>query len=244
MKEWITSRNAAYEILRAGSREVFRLEIAKGATVKGRLEEIIRLAEKRKVLPIQVERSRLDSLDENHQGMALEASGFHYSDLPDIRNRAAEKQEPLFVLLLDLIQNPQNLGTLIRTAEAAGMHGIIIPPSRAAGVTPAVTVSSAGATEYIPIVQLNLSQAIRWLHEQGVWVIGLDGGAESDLADPQKLGGNLAIAVGSEGEGLRPLTRKQCDQLVRLPMKGRIESLNAASAGSIMIYLSYLIHRQ
>jgi len=82
------------------------------------------------------------------------------------------------------------------------------------------------------------------LHEQGVWVIGLDGGAESDLADPQKLGGNLAIAVGSEGEGLRPLTRKQCDQLVRLPMKGRIESLNAASAGSIMIYLSYLIHRQ
>jgi len=92
MKEWITSRNAAYEILRAGSREVFRLEIAKGATVKGRLEEIIRLAEKRKVLPIQVERSRLDSLDENHQGMALEVSGFHYSDLPDIRNRAAEKQ--------------------------------------------------------------------------------------------------------------------------------------------------------
>ena len=244
MKEWITSRNAAFEILRTRSRDTFRLEIAKGATVQGKLAEIVRLAEKNKISPQMVERRELDRIDPNHQGLALEVSGFHYADLPGIIEKARAAQEPLFVVLLDLIQNPQNLGTLIRSAEAAGVHGVIMPGARSAGVTPAVVHSSAGASELLPIAQMNLAQAIDMLHDAGVWVIGLDGGADSVPVDPARLGGNLALVVGSEGEGMRPLTRKLCDEIVRLPMKGQIESLNAATAGSIMIYLSYIGHRQ
>jgi 23S rRNA (guanosine2251-2'-O)-methyltransferase len=244
MREWITSRNAALEILRLRSRDLFRLQIAKGVQASGKLNELIQLAGKNKIIPTQVDRRQLDAIDPNHQGIALEVSGYRYADLTDVSENAAARNEPLFVVLLDLIQNPQNLGTLIRSAEAAGVHGIIMPSARSAGVTPAVVHSSAGATEHLAVVQMNLAQAIDALHDQNVWVIGLDGGSDSVPIDPGRLGGKLAIVVGSEGEGMRPLTRKLCDEIVRLPMKGKIESLNAATAGSIVIYLSYLMNRQ
>ncbi len=202
------------------------------------------MAAQRKVHAAPVDRRQLDAIDPNHQGLALEVSGYHYAAIQDIFSAAEAKNEPLFVLLLDLIQNPQNLGTLIRTAAAAGMHGVVMPQARAAGITPAVVHSSVGSTEHIAIVQMNLAQAIQVLHERGVWVIGMDGGEDAAAPDPARLGGNLALVVGSEGEGMRRLTRNACDEIAALPMKGGIESLNAAVAGSIMIYLSYLTHRQ
>ena len=242
MKEWITGRNAVYEILSLRSREFFRFYVSRNAEKKGRLAEILDLAAKRKIPANFIDRGQLDRIDENHQGLALEVSGFHYSDWQDIETRSEASGRPLFVLFLDLIQNPQNFGTLIRTAAAAGMHGVVIPTARSAGVTPAVVHASVGATEHIPIVQMNLSQGMKLLHDAGGWIVGLEGGAEAKDVDPKRLGGKLGIVVGSEGEGLRRLTRQDCDELVRLPMIGEIESLNAAVAGSIVIYLSVLNH--
>ena len=129
---------------------------------------------------------------------------------------------------------------MVRTAAAVGMHGIIMPQAKAAGVTPAVVHASVGATEHIRIAQMNLSQAIDILHDEGLWIIGMEGGEGSSPVRPKRLGGNLGIVVGNEGEGLRQLTRKACDELAALPMAGQVESLNAATAGSVMIYLAYM----
>jgi 23S rRNA (guanosine2251-2'-O)-methyltransferase len=238
MKEWIVGRNPVYEVLRARRRHFFRLLIARGVEEKGRLAEIIRLAPARKLQIERVNRPQMDGLGENHQGVALETSAYPYTAVADIYERARERQEPLFVLLLDTLQNPQNLGTLLRTAEAAGVHGVVIPQRRAAGVTPAVVHASAGATEHMLMAGANLAQVIAECKAAGAWVIGLDGGPHSQPVDKVRLDGPLALVVGSEGEGMRDLVRKSCDVLVRLPMHGQIESLNAAVAGSIVLYLA------
>jgi len=239
MKEWITGRNPVYEALTAGRRYFFTLQLAKGVEEKGRLLEIIQLAKKLKIQLQVVNRQQLDSLGENHQGCALEASAYSYSYLDDILLLAAQRKQKPFLLLLDIIQNPQNLGALVRTAEAVGVHGIIMPERRAVGVTPAVVHASAGATEHMLIAQMNLAQAITELKAADVWVAGLEGGQGSQLADQVPLDGALALVVGSEGEGLRRLTRDSCDYLLRLPMQGRVESLNAAVAGSVVLYMAY-----
>jgi 23S rRNA (guanosine2251-2'-O)-methyltransferase len=238
MKEWITGRNPVYEVLRARRRQYFRLWVAKGAEEKGRLAEIVQLARERKCPVEWVPRSQLDGLDESHQGVGLETSDYPYTALQDIMDRAAARQEPLFILILDVIQNPQNLGTLLRTAEAVGVHGVLLPFRRAAGVTPAVVNASSGASEHLLLAQLNLAQAIDTLKEAGAWVIGLEGDAESTPIEKVRLDGPLALVVGSEGDGMRLLVRKSCDVLVRLEMVGQIESLNAAVAGSIALYLA------
>ena len=238
MKEWITGRNPVYETLRAKRRDVFRLWVARGAEVKGRLEEVICLAQARKCVIEYVDRGRLDGIDETHQGVALEASAYPYSTLADILDVAQARQEPTFVLILDVIQNPQNLGTLLRTAEVVGVHGVLLPFRRAAGVTPAVVSASSGACEHLLLAQLNLAQAIDTLKEAGAWVIGLEGGPEASPIEKARLDGPLALVVGSEGEGMRLLVRKSCDLVVRLEMVGKIESLNAAVAGSIALYLA------
>ena len=240
MREWITGRNAAYEVLKMQRRDLFEVRISQTAKLDAKLSEIILMARKRKIEPHQVQRKQLDQLDENHQGLAIEVSGYHYADITEILDAAKQKDEPLFILILDIIQNPQNLGTLIRTAAAAGVHGVIVPQARAAGVTPAVVHASVGATEHMLISQMNLSQAIDIVHEAGAWVIGLEGAPGTAMIRPEHLTGNLTIVVGSEGEGLRQLTRKACDELAALPMTGEIESLNAATAGSIAVYLAYL----
>ncbi len=239
MKEWITGRNPVYEVLCARRREVFRLWVAKGAEEKGRLAEVVQLARERKCSIEYVQRSQLDGLDETHQGVGLETSAYSYSNLVDILDLAKIRQEPLFVLVLDVIQNPQNLGTLLRTAEAVGVHGVLLPFRHAAGVTPAVVNASSGASEHLLLVQLNLAQAIQTLKEEGAWVIGLEGDAEATPVEKARLDGPLALVVGSEGEGMRLLVRKSCDLLVRLEMVGKIESLNAAVAGSIALYLAH-----
>jgi 23S rRNA (guanosine2251-2'-O)-methyltransferase len=237
MKEWITGRNPVFETLLARRRDFFRLQVASGVEEKGRLEEILKLAAARKIPVTRVQRQVLDSLSDSHQGVALETSGYPYSGLPDILERAEERQEPPFLLVLDLLQNPQNLGTLMRTAEAVGVHGILIPLRRAAGVTPAVVQASSGASEHLLVAQVNLAQALETLKQDaGVWVMGLEGSPEAQSYDTARLDGPLALVVGSEGEGMRDLVRKTCDLLISLPMLGRIESLNAAVAGSIVLY--------
>jgi len=238
MKEWITGRNPVYEVLQARRRHVFRLWVARGVEEKGRLRDILRLGAQRKLAIESVDRRQLDPLGENHQGVALETSAYPYSALVDILDLAEKRQQPPFVLVLDVIQNPQNLGTLLRTAEAVGVHGVLIPLRRAAEVTPAVVSASAGASEHLLVAQINLAQAINELKEAGAWVVGLEGSPQAQPVEQVRLDGALALVVGSEGEGMRDLVRKSCDVLVRLPMQGRVESLNAAVAGSVVLYLA------
>lgn len=241
MREVLYGRNAVYEVLRAHRRELFGLQVAEGASPSGRLAEIIELAKKLRVPIASVPRARLDRLNANHQGVALEAAEYPYADLVDILEQAGARSEPPFLLLIDSLQDPQNFGTLLRTAEAAGVHGIIIPLARAVGVTPAVVNASAGATEHLRIAQSNLSQAIDALKDSEAWIVGLDQDGEplSD-ASARHLRGSLGLVVGSEGEGLHQLTRKKCDILLRLPMRGQVESLNAAVAGSVALYLALM----
>jgi 23S rRNA (guanosine2251-2'-O)-methyltransferase len=173
--------------------------------------------------------------------VALEAGEYPYSDVVEILELAAARGEPPFVLLIDSLQDPQNFGVLLRTAEVVGVHGVIIPLARTVGVTPAVVNASSGASEHLRIAQSNLSQAIDALKDSNVWIVGLDqNGQPADSGTDRHLGGALALVVGSEGEGLHQLTQKKCDILLRLPMKGQIESLNAAVAGSVALYLAYM----
>jgi len=243
MRETIYGRNPVFETLRARRRDVFCLQVAEGVQERGRLTEILELAARRKIPIERVARQRLDKLSESHQGLALEVSGYPYIGLDDILDNAGQRRESLFVLILDTLQNPQNLGTLIRTAEALGVHGVLIPTHRAAEITPAVVSASAGATEHMLVAQVNLAQAIDELKAADAWVVGLDESPESKSPSDVRLDGALVVVVGSEGEGLRPLVKSKCDFLVRLPMEGQIESLNAAVAGSVALYLAYLGRR-
>jgi len=236
LKEWISGRNPVYEVLRARRRQVFRLWVAQGAEEKGRLAEILELADERKLIVERVPRQWLDTLGETHQGVAVEVSGYPYSTLQDILGLAQERGEPPFVLVLDALQNPQNFGTLLRTAEAVGVHGVLIPLARTVGVTPAVVHASAGASEHLLVAALNLAQGIERLKQADIWVVGLEAGSEAQPLECARLDGALALVVGSEGEGLRALVRKSCDMLVCLPMRGKIQSLNAAVAGSVALY--------
>ena len=236
MKEWLSGRNPVYEALRANRRQFFCLRLAQGVEEKGRIKEILHLAAERKLKVERVPRQSLEKHGENPQGIALEVSGYPYSSLPDILDLAEQRQQPLFILILDIIQNPQNLGTLLRTAEAVGVHGVLLPLRRAAGVTPAVVSASAGASEHLLVAEANLAQSIAALKQAGAWIIGLEDTEDAQPLSQSRLEGPLAVVVGSEGEGMRLLVRKSCDIIVRIPMLGKINSLNAAVAGSILLY--------
>jgi 23S rRNA (guanosine2251-2'-O)-methyltransferase len=241
MKEFIYSRNAVYETLRAKRRDVFKLELADNVQIKGRLAEIMTLASQRKIQVVKTPRARLDKVHEHHQGIIAEVNKYPYADLLDILENARNKNESPFVLLLDSLNDPQNFGTLIRTAEAVGVHGIVIPLAHTVEVTPAVVNASSGASEHMLIAQANLAQAIESLKEENIWVVGLDQDGETVGEKTKRhLTGATAIVVGSEGEGIRQLTRAKCDIVLKLPMRGQVESLNAAVAGSVALYLAYL----
>jgi 23S rRNA (guanosine2251-2'-O)-methyltransferase len=241
VKEFIYGRNAVYETLRAKRRPLFSLQMAVGVKPGGRIPDIMELAAKQKVPATLVPRAKLDKLNANHQGIALEAGDYPYSDVVEIMEQPARKGELPFVLIIDSLQDPQNFGVLLRTAEIVGVHGVIIPLARSVGVTPAVVNASVGASEHLLIAQSNLSQAIDALKASDVWIVGLDqeGEAVNEGSD-RHLHGAVGLVVGSEGEGLHQLTRKKCDILLKLPMKGQVESLNAAVAGSVALYLAYL----
>ena len=237
MREWIGGRNPVWEVLRAGRRQVFKLALAQGVQEKGRVSEVISLCEKKKIPVERLPRQHLDTFSEGHQGMALETSVYPYRDLQDILLLAERRQEAPFILILDAMQDPQNLGTLLRTAEIVGVHGVLLPLRHTVLVTPAVVHASSGASEHLLITQVNLAQAIAELKEAGIWVIGLESDPLTQLHGEVRLDGPVALVVGSEGQGMRQLVRDSCDILMRLPMRGKIGSLNAAVAGSIALYM-------
>jgi len=235
MRELIYGRNAVYECLRAGRRDAFKLIVAEGTQEKGALASSLQLAKERHVVVQRVPRTQLDKISEGHQGVAAEVSGYPYIALDDLPSPG---QAPL-LLVLDCIQDPQNLGTLLRTAEATGVNGVIIAEDRAASVTPAVVNASSGATEHLRIARVtNITRALEKLKESDIWVVGLDASRAPGAQDytAVDLHGALAIVVGSEGQGIRRLVRETCDVMVNLPMLGKVTSLNAAVAGSIMLY--------
>jgi 23S rRNA (guanosine2251-2'-O)-methyltransferase len=239
VKEWIYGRNAVYETLRAGRRRGYRLKLAQGVQSTPRLKETIDLAASKKIPTEQVKRPELDGLGEGHQGLALQVDEYPYAHLGQFFDKAQASSTPPFFLLLDTLQDPQNLGTLLRSAEAVGVHGVVLPQRRTAMVTPAVVNASSGACEHLLIAQHNLAQAIDEFKKAKIWVIGLEGGEGSQPLEQLRLDGALALVVGSEGEGMRRLVRESCDALLRLPMRGKIESLNAAVAGSIALYMAW-----
>jgi 23S rRNA (guanosine2251-2'-O)-methyltransferase len=237
MKEWIWGRNPVYESLRAKRRQFYELKIAQGLQKDQRLDQIINLAKGVKIPISQVPRDNLALIDDHHQGVALQVNSYPYVNLTDILELAQRKNESLLILFLDTLKDPQNLATLIRTAEAVGVHGIVLPLRRTATVTPAVVNASSGACEHTLITQANLAQSLDRIKKKGVWVVGLEGGGQARPPGQIDLTGPLAVVVGSEGEGMRRLTHSSCDFLLKLPMRGKVDSLNAAVAGSVALYL-------
>ncbi len=244
MSELIYGRRAVAETLRAGRRHVYRLWLEgspNSLPSEGILGDIVATAQQRNI-PIRSLRGgvfdKLAAEQANAQGVALEVGDYPYVEVDAILGHARNTGEPPLLLVLDHLQDPQNLGTLMRTAEAMGVHGIILPDRRAARITPAVTNSSAGAVERMRVAQVtNLNRTIDYLKSRDIWIAGLDSEPSTPLLDPKMLDGALALVVGSEGSGLSRLTREKCDFLVRLMMVGEVESLNAAVAGSIVLYL-------
>jgi len=239
MREILYGRQPVRETLRAGRRQVFKLLLAEGIKPGGIVRQILTLAELTDI-PVQtVNRRELDKLggEANHQGLAAEVSGYPYVDLAEPMEASRQSGAPPFLLLLDHVQDPQNLGSLLRTAEAVGVHGVVIPNRRAAGVTPAAVRASAGAAEQVRVAQVtNLVRAMERLKAEGVWMAGLEAAPGAQLYTEADLRGPLGLVIGSEGQGLARLVRETCDYLIRLPMLGQVESLNAAVAGAITLY--------
>ncbi|MCO6452027.1 MAG: 23S rRNA (guanosine(2251)-2'-O)-methyltransferase RlmB [Caldilineales bacterium] len=239
MPDLLYGRQAVRESLRAGRRRFRALYLAQGGKPHPILDEITGLAAAQGLRPQMVERRELDDSlgDANHQGVALAAGDYPYAEIDDAQKLARSRQQPPFLLLLDQVQDPQNLGTLLRTAEACGVHGIVLPRHRAAHVTPAVVNASAGAVEHLLVAQAtNLTTTMKALKDQGLWFVGLEARPDALAFDSIDLTGALGVVVGSEGQGLSRLVAETCDWLVELPMSGRINSLNAAVAGSIVLY--------
>jgi 23S rRNA (guanosine2251-2'-O)-methyltransferase len=239
MREILYGRQPVRETLRARRRQVHKLLLAEGMKSAGIVGQILALAEQADIPVQRVNRRELDKLggEVNHQGLAAEVSDYPYVALPELVETARRSGAPPFLLLLDHIQDPQNLGSLLRTAEAVGVHGVVIPGRRASGVTPATVRASAGAAEHAHVAQItNLVRAMEELKDAGVWMAGLEAAPTAQLYTEADLRGPLALVVGSEGQGLARLVRETCDYLIRVPMLGQVESLNAAVAGAIALY--------
>jgi len=240
--EFLYGRRPVLESLRAGRRPFRRLVLAEGSANSEILAEIVRQAQARGIPAESMPRRWLDdhTRGANHQGVVLEAGAYPYVEVEDMLGLAVERREPPLLLLLDLLQDVQNVGTLLRSAEAVGAHGAILQERRAAEITPAVVSASSGAIEHLMVAQVtNLVQAIEALKKADVWIAGLDMGKDSVRYDQASLRGSLAVVVGGEGPGLRRLVRERCDFLIHLPMRGQVESLNAAVAGSIALYAAW-----
>ncbi len=232
----IEGRNPVIEALKSG-RAIDKIYIKKGEN-EGSVKKIIAMARSKKIIISEVEKAKLDMMSEtkSHQGVIAIAPVKDYASVEDILNKSKEKNKPHFIIIADRISDPHNLGAIIRTANAAGADGVIISKHDSASVTPTSAKASAGAVEYTPVARVtNLSQTIEKLKENGIWVIGADMNGENTIYT-QDFSGNIAIVIGSEGEGIAPLIKKKCDFLVKIPMLGEVTSLNASVAGALMIY--------
>ena len=238
MSELLYGRNAVREALRAGRRRFHTLRIAAGSEQQPRVVEIVALARERALTAQFVERERLDALvTSHHQGIVLDASVYAYADTPDLPALAAQRR---ILLALDGLADPQNLGTLLRTAEATGVAAIIIPTDRAVGVTPAVVNASSGAVEHLQVVrEVNLARWLARAKTAGFWIVGLSGDSGTQSLFETSMSGPIVIVIGSEGTGLRRLVAETCDIMATIPMVGQIEALNAAVAGSIALYEAF-----
>ncbi len=232
---YIEGRNAVMEAFRSG-RVIDKLFIQKDAR-DGSMNSILREAKKRDVIIKYVEKTRLDEMSETgkHQGVIANAAAYEYSELEDIFALATKKGEPPFVMILDEIEDPHNLGAIIRTANLAGAHGVIIPKNRAVGLTATVVKASAGALNYTPVVKVtNISKTIEELKEKGLWFAcaAMDGEVMYD----QNLTGPIGLVIGNEGNGVSRLVREKCDFQTAIPMKGDIDSLNASVAAGVLAF--------
>jgi len=229
----LVGRNPIREALRAG-RDIEKLLVARGELI-GSAREIVAMAKDAKIIVQEVDRVRLDQMAPNHQGLIAVASAYSYKTVDDMLALAKERGEAPLLVILDGVTDPHNLGAIIRSAECAGAHGVIIPERRAVGLTPSAVKASAGAVEYLPVAkEVNLTRTIERLKKEGVWIYG----AAMNGEDYRKVNfsGAAAIVIGSEGEGMSRLVAESCDKIVSLPMKGHIDSLNASVAAGILLY--------
>ena len=232
----IEGRNAVIEALRAGT-PIDKIYIARGET-DATLGHIASTARGKGVVVTEADRRKLDGMSrtKSHQGVIAIAAVREYAEVDDLLNAAREKGEPPLLVVCDELSDPHNLGAVIRTAECAGAHGVIIPKRRSAGLTAIVAKTSAGAVSYLPVARVpNLTAALKELKERGLWVFGTaaDGGTSLYQAD---LKGPAVLVIGSEGDGMGRLVREQCDFLVSIPMKGKLNSLNASAAAAVVLY--------
>jgi 23S rRNA (guanosine2251-2'-O)-methyltransferase len=234
-EEYIIGRNTVIEALKS-TRNVYKIWMAENS-VKGQAQQIMVLAKEKGISIQSVPKKKIDQMVEgNHQGVVAQVAAYEYSEVDDILKAAEDKNEAPFILLLDEIEDPHNLGSIMRTADATGAHGIIIPKRRAVGLTATVAKSSTGAIEYIPVARVtNMARTIEELKERGVWIVGTDAKGSDDY---RSMDGKmpLGLVIGSEGKGMGRLVREKCDFLVNLPMAGRVTSLNASVAASLLMY--------
>jgi 23S rRNA (guanosine2251-2'-O)-methyltransferase len=242
MAEFIYGHWAVMETLRAGRRTADQLLLSETVEEKGIVADIVAQAQKRGIKTQRTPKRIIDDLANgaNHQNVVLRTGDYPYVDIEDILSNAQSKNEKPFILLLDLLQDPQNVGALLRVADAVGVHGVVMQERRSVSVTPAVVNASSGAVEYLPVAQVtNLVNAMKDLKEQDVWMVGLVAGPDIPPIDKTDLNMSIGLVLGSEGEGMRRLVRETCDMLLSLPMRGHLGSLNVATAGSVALYSAW-----
>ena len=235
----VEGRNAVLELLEAG-KDINKIYITKGER-HGSISKIIAIAKERKIIIVEKDKTQMETMaqNENYQGVIAVVPPFEYSEVEDILKLAEEREESPFILILDGIEDTHNLGAIIRTAETAGVHGIIIPKRRAAAVNSTVSKVSCGAVEHMKIARVNnISDTISKLKEAGLWICGTAIDAEKFYFN-QDLTGPLGIVIGNEGKGISELVKKNCDFLVKIPMKGKVTSLNASVSTGIIVYEAF-----
>ncbi|HKM28304.1 MAG TPA: 23S rRNA (guanosine(2251)-2'-O)-methyltransferase RlmB [Anaerovoracaceae bacterium] len=233
-KNIIIGRNPVMEALK-NEREIDKLLIDRGA--EGSINKIVGMAKSKGIIIRQADKNELDRIAEGrpHQGVIAYASSYKYADLEDIFAKAEARGEDPFIIILDNLEDPHNLGAIMRSAECAGAHGVIIPKRRSCGITEVVAKASAGAVEYIPCVKVsNIAQTIELLQKRGLWIAACDMGGKNYYE--QDLKGKLAVVIGSEGFGISKLVKEKCDFVVSMPMVGSITSLNASNAAAVIMY--------
>ncbi|AND37739.1 MULTISPECIES: 23S rRNA (guanosine(2251)-2'-O)-methyltransferase RlmB [Bacillaceae] len=237
-QDFIIGKNPVIEALKS-ERDINKIFIAEGSQ-SGQMQQVIGLAKSAGVLVQFVPKKKIDGMAEgNHQGVIAQVAAYQYAEIDDLFAAAEKKNEAAFFLLLDEIEDPHNLGSIMRTADAVGAHGIIIPKRRAVGLTATVAKASTGAIEYIPVVRVtNMARTIDELKERGVWIAGTDAKGKQDF---RQMDGTmpLGLVIGSEGKGMGRLIRDKCDFLINLPMAGHVTSLNASVAAALLMYEVY-----
>lgn len=235
-EEWISGKNPVLEAIRSG-RSMNKILVAEGPG-KGHMKQVYQLAKQNGVIVQQAPRKKLDELSgtTKHQGVIASVAAYQYSELEDILQKAASCEEDPFIVLLDELADPHNLGSILRTADAVGVHGVIIPKRRSVGLTQAVAKASTGAIEHVPVARVtNMARTMDELKKRGLWLVGTDAAGDEDF---RGWDANIPVGVviGSEGKGMSRLVKEKCDILLNIPMIGHVTSLNASVAASLLMY--------